>query len=524
MSAEGEGSVGYRQLGLLLALLVAVLCVQGGGGTAAVPLQRGARLDRVNWHDDDWFLLGYNYPWHEYNKDFLPDSPQNVRANYARIDAQLADLRAHGTHVTRWYVFNDASSYPLFDAQGQVAGLPPQFLQQFDDAVALASAHGIYLIPVLLDEHNLMRRDSRAARPQVVTDPAVRQTFLDRAVRPLLERYGQHPAILAWSVINEPEYATVELNLQPDRRRVAQATMAAYIQEAAQLIHRHTRQLVALDTSLPWVAAWEGLGIDLYLAHWYPWMARYWPQFSPYERAASTLGVDRPVVIGEFATANTPYSLTESLDRFYANGYAGALAWSYTNNADRWSDYPGTKQALRAWEQAHLAEVDIRPRDDRLGVAARAPRVLADWETAGDPEGWSLEWGGGRGLRQTDRQARQGGGALAVQASLNGQGWRDVAIARWFPAPQDLSYGSNTLRAWLWLPPGAPAGLTAQLGVFDGQRRLLLGPAIPLVAGAWTTVLWAGAPLAGVYGLVMALGGSDTRFAGEWLVDYLTVQ
>ncbi|HLI25652.1 MAG TPA: glycoside hydrolase family 2 TIM barrel-domain containing protein [Chloroflexota bacterium] len=524
MSTDRETPVGHRQLGLLLTLLVALLCLQGGPVTASPPPQRGPRLDRVSWLDGDWFLLGYNYPWYDYNQDFLPDSPQNVRANYARIDTQLADLRANGTHVTRWYVFNDAAAYPEFDAQGRVTGLSPQFLQQFDDAVALASAHGIYLIPVLLDGTPLTQRTNRAARPRVLTDPVVRQTFLERAVRPLVERYGQHPAILAWSVLNEPEDFTAELNAQPERLRIPQAQVAAYIAEAAQLIHRYARQPVALDTGLRWVSAWQGLGLDLYLAHWYPWMAQYWPEFSPYSRPASTLGVDRPVVIGEFATANTPYSLTESLDRFYANGYAGALAWSYTNNADRWADYAGTHDALRAWEQAHLAEVDIRPPDDRLGVAAREPRVLADWETAADREGWTLEWGGGRGLRQTDRQARQGGGALAVRATLAGPGWRDVAIARWFASPQDLSYGSNTLRSWVWLPPEAPQALYGQVGVIDAQRRVQLGPEIPLAPGSWTTVLWASAPLAGVWGLVIAVGGHDPRFTGDLLVDYLTVQ
>jgi hypothetical protein len=524
MSAERGSAVAYHQLGLLVTLLVTLLCVQGGPSIASPPFQRGQRLDRVAWHDDDWFLLGYNYPWHEYNKDFLPGSGQNVRANYARIDAQLADLRAHGTHVTRWYVFNDASAYPAFDGRGQVAGLSPQFLQQFDDAVALASAHGIYLIPVLLDGENLMRWDNPGAQPAVLTDSAVRQTFLERAVRPLLERYGRHPAVLAWSVLNEPEYFADGLNPQSDRLRVPRETVAAYIREATQLIHRYARQPAALDVGLPWVGAWQGLGLDLYLGHWYPWMADYWPEYSPYTRPARTLGVDRPIVIGEFATAATPYSLTESLDRFYAHGYAGALAWCYPNNTDRWCDYAGTKDALRAWEQAHLAEVDVRPRGDRLGIAAQEPRVIADWEAVGDPDGWTLEWGGGRALAQTARHAYTGTGALAVQATLEGPGWHDVAVARWFPASHDLSRGSNTLRLWVWLPPSAPPGLLGQVGVFDTQRQLRFGPEIPLTPGSWTTVPWAGAPLAGVRGLVVSIGGNDVRFAGELLLDHLTVR
>jgi hypothetical protein len=50
-----------------------------------------------------------------------------------------------------------------------------------------------------------------------------------------------------------------------------------------------------------------------------------------------------------------------SLDTFYANGYAGALAWCYPNNADPWRNYAGTNDAFRAWALAHAAEVNIGP-------------------------------------------------------------------------------------------------------------------------------------------------------------------
>jgi len=70
-------------------------------------------------------------------------------------------------------------------------------------------------------------------------------------------------------------------------------------------------------------------------------------------------------VIGEFPTKSSPYSVQQSLETFYANGYAGALAWCYPNNVDAWCDYAGTKEGFRNWALAHAAEVNIGRFDSR---------------------------------------------------------------------------------------------------------------------------------------------------------------
>ena len=43
-----------------------------------------------------------------------------------------------------------------------------------------------------------------------------------------------------------------------------------------------------------------------------------------------------PIVIAEFPIRSTPHTLQQSLDSFYANGYAGAIAWCYPNNVDEY--------------------------------------------------------------------------------------------------------------------------------------------------------------------------------------------
>lgn len=345
-----------------LGTLVAVLnsCLPAGLG-APQPAP-SATPNRVRWLGGNWFLVGYNFPWHQYNYDFGPEEYSNVRYYYQKIENQFADLQANGTRVTRWYVFNNASQYPRFDSQGQVTGLGSQFFQNFDDALAIASAYNIYLIPVLLDA-TLTERASGAPRQTIITDPAIRQSYLDNAVRPLLERYGRHPNILAWSIFNEPEWPA---GFTSDNKynRISVDTLRDFISLNVQYIHQYASQPAALDSGgFPWFQRWTDLGVDLYLVHWYPWIDRDYPGFSPLERTADSYNVDKPIVVAEFPIKATPYSVRRSLDGIYANGYAGALAWCYPNNTDEWCDatsYNRTKTELRRWADAHSADVSIR--------------------------------------------------------------------------------------------------------------------------------------------------------------------
>jgi hypothetical protein len=375
----------FRRQTLGLALALAAILMSGSSGAAGSPLlparsypaylaehAPGATPDRVSWLGGQWFALGYNYPWHSYNYDFGPDRGSSIRGMSGKIDGQLADLRGAGTHVTRWYVFNDAARYPEFDQQGRVTGLPDSFYDNFDAMLELVSRHDMYVIPVLVDALITNReRDRRTGHSAIVTDPAIRQSYLDNALRPVLQRYGRHPHILAWSVFNEPDWAAGFTN---DREyiRVPVPVLRDFIAQSAQYVHTYAAQGAALDLGgLPWLDQWRDLGLDLYLAHWYPWIDRYYgAQHSPYNRSADSFNLDKPIVIAEFPIRNTPHSVQHSLDTFYANGYAGALAWCYppNNPDDEYCDaqtYASSRDTVRAWAQSRAADVHIRPADRR---------------------------------------------------------------------------------------------------------------------------------------------------------------
>ncbi|MCX7798626.1 MAG: Ig-like domain-containing protein [Melioribacter sp.] len=70
--------------------------------------------------------------------------------------------------------------------------------------------------------------------------------------------------------------------------------------------------------------------LDFYTVHYYDWAGK---TYSPFHRPATLWALDKPLVIGEFHIKNTFDIPKDYLyASLYNNGYAGALAWSWTDN------------------------------------------------------------------------------------------------------------------------------------------------------------------------------------------------
>jgi len=169
---------------------------------------------------------------------------------------------------------------------------------------------------------------------------------MDNVVQPLLDRYGHHPTVLAWDVVNEPERG---IRVSPfTARGVRRSTMRALIAEVVGLVHLCTDQMATVGSAsihtLPLV---RGLGLDFYQPHWYDRPGRR----ADFQRSVATLGLDRPVVLGEFPTRASARRPREVLDGARAAGYRGAFAWSVTAT-DPWSDPVRLHDDLRDWISA----------------------------------------------------------------------------------------------------------------------------------------------------------------------------
>jgi hypothetical protein len=297
-------------------------------------------------------FLGLNYPWYNYGHDFGTTawghdgvSDEKSRAD---IEADFADMHRHGVPVARWFLWADGRASPEFDADGYVTGFDEYFYDDLDTALEISDKYDIDLILVLFDFYwfeppTIENGVQLFGHAETISDLSKRQSLLDNALLPLLKRYSDHPRILAWEVINEPEGAMdiAEGNWVGDA--IPAATMQEFVNQVADLIHTEATQPVTLGSaSRHTLKYWTTSNLDFYQFHYYGQEPLI---------PITELGVDKPVIIGEFPTENGQYSMAKYLDVIHGNGYASAFPWSYRAE-DEASQFDSV--AYCEWSQIHL--------------------------------------------------------------------------------------------------------------------------------------------------------------------------
>jgi hypothetical protein len=262
----------------------------------------------------------------------------------AEITTDLNELYC-SVDVLRVFVFADGGASPEFTPAGAIAtpGFDAYFYDDFDTLLQAAQERAIKIIPTLLDFGWCFQKKTVGGvdlygHSDVIRDPVKRQTFLDYALTPFIQRYANRSEIYCIDIINEPEWVIQEVAPGDDADPVLLAQMQEFVLECSDTIHKFSPHLVTVGSARrKWLHYWQGLGLDLYQFHWYenflvddnqlpdetfPWL--------PY----SELGLDKPCFIGEVPTdsklaGTTHRPLNEYLQAAQSGGYSGLLAWSY---------------------------------------------------------------------------------------------------------------------------------------------------------------------------------------------------
>jgi hypothetical protein len=300
------------------------------------------------------FVVGVNLPWIGYGTDvgasaWYPDGGLSAQpAARDLLDETFAALARDGVSIVRTFLLCDVRSGVRFDAGGLPTGLDEAVLPDMDVLVASARRHRIQLMPVLLDFHLCGRRRTvegvqLGGRSSLLTNPDARSALIELVLRPTVERYRDEEAIVAWDVMNEPEWC---LGIGPPVNPVPVEALQAFLGEAVQCVRESASQPVTvgcarargLDLVRP-------LGLDFYQVHWYQRFG-----WAALRRPVGALDLDdRPVILGEFSGRSA--SVPKVLGTAKRAGYAGALVWSVLADDDQ-SAYPSD---LVTWARTHAA-------------------------------------------------------------------------------------------------------------------------------------------------------------------------
>ena len=290
------------------------------------------------------FVVGVNLPWIGYGTDvgasaWYPAGGLSAQpAALDLLDQTFAALAGDGVSIVRTFLLCDARSGVRFDADGVPTGLDHAVFPDMDALLAAARRHQVGLMPVLLDFHLCGRARvvddvQLGGRSRLLTDPDARLAFVNFVLRPIVERYGYDDAIVAWDVMNEPEWC-LGIGRLARRKGVAFDALQEFLGQAIQCVRESARQPVTvgcagtarLDLVRP-------LGLDFYQVHWYEKFG-----WAALERPVADLGLgDRAVILGEFP-GRSPF-VVDVLEAAKRAGYAGALVWSVLAEDDQ-SAYP----------------------------------------------------------------------------------------------------------------------------------------------------------------------------------------
>jgi hypothetical protein len=348
---------------------------------------------------------GCNYPWSTdgntvfYALDFGANvwgSHLGVSLRRAAVERDFADMASLGLTVVRWFLFGDGRSGIVYDDLGMPAGLDPHVFADLDAALETASGAGIRLVLVLLDHRwmfegladsiadpvtgALLQARLPSGRARVLSTVAGRQALMEAVIAPVVRRYSAGGAradladcVLAYELMNEPDFVIEEWerDLSPRvSRPVRFEALAELVTRVSATVHTYSTALSTVSAArLHNLWAWDddAFGVDVLQVHSYPDRGRPDLDEDVFGIPASSLGVKRPVILGEFpsnaplqhppGTSPPPTTLLDYLEFGLAGGYMGAWPWSFSGT-DVYGPLP--REPLLEFARRHTEIVNPR--------------------------------------------------------------------------------------------------------------------------------------------------------------------
>ena len=338
----------------------------------------------IHYNGKDYYINGVNVPWNNFGSDVGTHYQWGASYNPSFFTTFFQQCKSYGVNCVRLWIHCDGRTSPEFDDNGNVTGLDTNFFSNFDDIFRIAALNNVMIMPCLWSFDMTKDFTGTAGKyaglhASLIQDTNKTRSYINNALVPMAKRYANTCNLLAWEIINEPEWSmkgpgtTVQL--------VSAQEMERFCAMIAEAIHLNSGKMATVgsaclkwnslrqppaeahywcDSSFQAVYKKPKAFLDFYEIHYYDWMFNAEWGYDPFQAGKSPAywKLDKPTLIGESPAQAGQYTMKQMVDSAFAHGYAGIMPWSYNAN-DGVGTWDACKNELKAFRDAHTSLVDF---------------------------------------------------------------------------------------------------------------------------------------------------------------------
>lgn len=353
-----------------------------------ISLSLKAQKSTISINEQEIWLNGGNVAWVNFAQDVGPTPfPESD------FKAMFTQVQKYGANTMRLWVHTTGGTTPEWNGN-KVIGPGKDTIKDLELILDMAEDHEIGII-LCLWSFDMMRKTAGSTilnrSKALLESKELTKIYIENALIPMVEDLGEHPALLAWEIFNEPEGMSNEFGWN-FTQHTPMSNIQRFINQTAGAIHKVNSQ--ALVSNGAWSfhslaktqddnsknyysdkelidAGGDSLGVlDFYMVHYYEWGGT---NLSPFHNSKDVWGLNKPVVVGEFGIPEDELfgiksdSLYETL---YDNGYAGALVWQwvdwYQNRGSYGDDWLRGLDQMLLMRQKYPNEMNLKFNQARI--------------------------------------------------------------------------------------------------------------------------------------------------------------